>query len=108
MKVRNDMRLIDADELIEHAYRDRLDSRELIADMINNAPTVKEIPINVPLDLIIKALKQEPKTGHWELDESDNSITCAACGCYLWANDIMNGEAYYCPNCGRKMGKRGE
>ena len=35
------MRLIDADELIEHAWRDKLDSRELIAQMIENAPTVK-------------------------------------------------------------------
>ena len=33
-------RLIDADELIEHAWRDRLDSRELIAEMIENAPTI--------------------------------------------------------------------
>lgn len=36
------MRLIDGDELIEHVYRDRLDSRELIAEMIQNAPTVKQ------------------------------------------------------------------
>ena len=36
------MRLIDADELIEHAYRDRLDSRELIANMIRKAPTAAE------------------------------------------------------------------
>lgn len=35
------MRLIDADDLIEHAWRDKLDSRELIAQMIENAPTVK-------------------------------------------------------------------
>ena len=34
------MRLIDADELMEHAGRDRLDSRELIMQMIENAPTV--------------------------------------------------------------------
>jgi hypothetical protein len=33
-------RLIDADELIEHAWRDRLDSRERIAEMIENAPTI--------------------------------------------------------------------
>lgn len=33
-------RCIDADELLEHAWRDRLDSRELIAGMINSAPTV--------------------------------------------------------------------
>ena len=35
------MRLIDADELKEHAGRDRLDSRELILQIIDNAPTVK-------------------------------------------------------------------
>ena len=33
-------RLIDADGLIERAYRERLDSRELIAQMIESAPTV--------------------------------------------------------------------
>ena len=36
------MRKIDADELMEHVYRDRLDSRELIAKMIQNAPTVNK------------------------------------------------------------------
>ena len=35
------MRLIDADELKEHAGRDKLNSRELIFQMIDNAPTVK-------------------------------------------------------------------
>lgn len=34
------MRLIDADELMDHAGRDRLDSRELIMQMIESAPTV--------------------------------------------------------------------
>lgn len=34
-------RLIDADELMEHVYRDKLDSRELIAKMIQNAPTIE-------------------------------------------------------------------
>ena len=34
------MRLIDADEILEHAYREKLDSRELIAEMIKSAPTV--------------------------------------------------------------------
>lgn len=45
------MRLIDADELIEHAWRDKLDSRELIADMINRAPTVVEVPVRVPVNI---------------------------------------------------------
>ena len=35
------MRLIDADELMEHVWRDRLDSRELIATMVNTAPTIE-------------------------------------------------------------------
>ena len=34
------MRLIDADELMEHVCRDKLDSRALIAQMVNNAPAV--------------------------------------------------------------------
>lgn len=33
------MRLIDADELMEHVMRDKLDSKELIMQMIKNAPT---------------------------------------------------------------------
>lgn len=33
------MRLVDADELMGHVYRDKLDSREQIAEMIQNAPT---------------------------------------------------------------------
>ncbi len=35
------MRLIDANELMEHVWRDRVDSREAIAAMVNNAPTVR-------------------------------------------------------------------
>ena len=33
------MRPIDADELLEHAWREKLDSRELIAKLIEDAPT---------------------------------------------------------------------
>lgn len=63
--------------------------------------------LDVVADLCVKQAssvnKQEPKTGHWILDETDNSITCDKCGCLIWANDISNGEAYYCPNCGARM-----
>lgn len=59
------MRLIDADELIEHAWRDKLDSRELIAQMISTAPTIKEIPTNIPIHIFERLLElaereQEP------------------------------------------------
>ena len=43
------------------------------------------------------------QTGEWEQDETDNSITCNRCGCHLWANDIMDGNAHFCPNCGADM-----
>ena len=56
------MRLIDADELIEHAWRDKLDSRELIVEMIENAPTIKEIPTKIPIDVFEKLISQEPTT----------------------------------------------
>lgn len=35
------MRLIDADELLEHVWRDKLDSRKAIARMVKSAPTIK-------------------------------------------------------------------
>ena len=44
------MRLIDADELCEHAMRDKLDSRELIMNMIQHAPPVKTIRTEIPLN----------------------------------------------------------
>lgn len=43
------MRLIDADELIEHVWRDRLDSRERIADLVNSMPTVQKFEIDTSL-----------------------------------------------------------
>ena len=54
------MRLIDADELKEHVWRDRLDSRELIAEMIDNAPTVKVISTNIPISIFERLNSQEP------------------------------------------------
>lgn len=39
------MRLIDGDELEEKAWRFKLDSRELIAKMIEDAPTIDAVPI---------------------------------------------------------------
>ena len=48
------MKLIDADELMEHVWRDKLDSRELIAKMIEQAPPVKEIPIKISIDILEK------------------------------------------------------
>jgi len=46
------MRTIDADELLEHVYRDKVDTREAIAEMVNRAHT-----LNVPFSAIRKICK---------------------------------------------------
>lgn len=48
--------LVDKQELLEHAYRDKLDSRELIAKMIENASTVKAIPIE-SIEMLLKGMR---------------------------------------------------
>lgn len=35
------MRTIDADELLEHVWRERLDSRERIANLVKSMPTIE-------------------------------------------------------------------
>lgn len=65
------MRIIDADELMEHVWRDKLDSRELIAKMIENAPTVKEIPTKIPLEVFERLISQKSVRIK---DETDNLV----------------------------------
>lgn len=112
------MRLIDADVLKENLAEavtkrfEKWDKTILVCEMetftrdiINNTPTViwcggssEGLPI---MDL-------RPRPGaKWNQDEDDNSLTCSGCGCRLWANDIIDGEAYFCPNCGADMRKGG-
>lgn len=106
------MRLIDADELIEHAWRDKLDSRELIAEMIEKAPTIKEIPTKIPINVFEQLISLEPKTGHWIKKEKEFIAssrfhpvqeivsTCSICNAhYIGTHEDFN----YCPNCGSKM-----
>lgn len=95
------MRLIDADELLEHAYRDKLDSRELIANMINNAPTVKEIPTKIPIDVFEKLVSKEPNIRHckdckWWRD-SDGVYrrgVHAESKCPINTKVVLDGEGY--------------
>ena len=46
-------------------------------------------------DMAIKALEQEPKTGHWI--DSSNGWMCSEC------NKDNTYDTDYCPNCGAKM-----
>ena len=62
------MRLIDADALMEHVYRDRLDSRELIAEMVRNAPTIEPTlyGYNIKhLSYIARAMQKEGVTAEY-------------------------------------------
>ena len=64
------MRLIDADELMEHVYRDKLDSRELIAQMIENAPTIHDDAEMIKKNLM-NALEYEKKLNQQILGRLD-------------------------------------
>jgi uncharacterized protein with ATP-grasp and redox domains len=74
------MRLVDADELMEHVWRDKLDSRELIAQMIATAPPVKEIPTKIPIEVFERLLELAGDAEPYKISKaySDN------------ANDILN------------------
>lgn len=56
-------------------------------------------------DMAIKALEQEPKTGHWNTYEitqggiNEEWIECSEC---MWSNALVI-QRNYCPNCGCKM-----
>lgn len=63
--------------------------------------------------LAIKALKHEPKTGHWSIvsDGYRDGIyifECSECKAAVWEFKDAGSEWNYCPNCGsRNAGKRG-
>lgn len=90
-------RLIDAEELIEVAHRERLDSRERIERMIKSAPTIDAEPV---------------RHGRWDTkylseDEDWSGIEhtigrCSVCGGKV---DIAGKRIpyLYCPFCGAKM-----
>ena len=60
----------------------------------------------------IKALEQEPKTGHWieiaKYSDGKHKIECSECGSHIFdrghANSFNVKNKYkYCPNCGCHM-----
>lgn len=63
-------------------------------------------------EVCIRALEQEPKTGHWieiaQYSDGKHKIECSECGNHIFdrghANSFnVNNKYKYCPNCGAKM-----
>ena len=88
-------RLIDANNLIEYVWRERLDTRERIAHLVESMPTI-----------------EEHKTGTWERHYSRPNVYadmcwhCSNCGYKTpdnWANKWK-----FCPHCGARMVQEGE
>ncbi len=88
------MRAIDADEVMEHVWRDRLDSRELFARMIKNAPTIEP----------------KSKTGRWIQFPNHYAYKCSECGRVIETTDGKNNVCKHYPycHCGCKMGVENE
>ena len=85
------MRLIDADELTEMVWRERLDTRERIANLIARQPTIEGAV----------------KRGKWKYYKNNriiNTYICTNCqGKVKMAIDVEPSSFKYCPNCGANM-----
>lgn len=79
------MRLIDADDLEERAWRERLDTREKIVEMIQSAPTIVA-----------------HKSWHWIPHHIKGYIDMGLYECsYCYKLSVR--EYKFCPECGAKM-----
>lgn len=113
------MRLIDADELKENAYRDSWGIPVIAVEDIDNAPTVepKEVYMSAKdYNIYLEGYKQGKKDferpqGEW-IEHHDNSLTYHTCS--ICNNEPLECNDYeylskFCPNCGANMrGKENE
>lgn len=87
------MRLIDADALMELVWRERLDTMERIAKLVERMPTIGPV-----------------KHGKWLLHEYPDGYyhtECSECGKVYDEMVYFLKKAHYCPNCGSKNGGEG-
>jgi hypothetical protein len=56
-----------------------------------------------PIDEAIKALEQEPKTGHWIYDKETDKAVCSECNGFCFADNLGRIETSFCPWCGADM-----
>jgi len=83
-ELQEDKALYMPEEWIEALDRDTPDGRLITA-----------------LDMAIKALEQEPKTGHWILTD-DDFVYCSECEDSYYPRPI-DASWNYCPHCGCRM-----
>lgn len=87
------MRLIDANELTEMVWRERLDTRERIANLIARQPTIERS---------VKRGKWLPSDSY--ITTAYGSIHCQICS--VCGADLMEDNDYdynFCPVCGADM-----
>ena len=104
------MRLIDADALKEVMWRSAVDTREKIAEIIDNAPTFDcmhcddfyeiEDCRNCPItNTSTKEMPERPQ-GKWlDIYKSHIAYECSNCHIQMPITDYYN----FCPNCGADM-----
>ena len=96
--------------------RGEMMTREEAIEILQGAikkPNTKDGYLGQALDMAIKALEQEPKTGHWIPIEyptgieafgvkemSAQELQCSECGKTV---DISDGDFKYCPYCKARM-----
>ena len=98
------MRSVDADAILEKIDKER---EYLIA---RGQIGAEHILVKYCRDFVEDAQTVEPERprGEWIYNSDSNSITCSKCACTIWSSDIVDGNAYFCPNCGVKMGNKNE
>ena len=96
------MRLIDADELMEHVGRDRLDSRELIMQMVLDAPTASD----PTLEQINKRLSDIDSQLSFRIPERPTRafplVGTPIYGC-PWCETVIKKGVKYCSECGQAI-----
>ena len=96
------MRLIDADELLEHVGRDKLDSRELIMQMIINAPTASDPALK---DIYTKLADIDNHLSFRTPARPTRAFRLDAPPIYAcpWCEMILEKGSKYCPECGQAI-----
>lgn len=85
-------------------------TREEAIEILQGAikkPNTKDGYLGQAIDMAIKALEQEPKTGHWieQIDHEENCRTLICSNCDRPA--LHDGDSIwkhkFCPHCGARM-----